>query len=278
MRYTCFIPVSTFPDVTSRASVALGMAIAARLDARFHALIHEVDIAPVGNVLADLAVNVTAMSQRAEAGSKAAAEEFTVWLNERANTLHRPIVVETIRCRPEALIDHWIIPARTNDLTLMAAPQNQQEQALAMELIFANGGPVLLVPDDAAPGVNDAMNICIAWDGGRAAARAVRDAMPLLSAAGTVSIVVIEDDKHIEGNSAEALRHWLDHRGIETRLLIRSRGTVPIGQTLQAAALANGADMLVMGAYGHSRLRQLILGGATRSMFEHARLPIFTVH
>lgn len=278
MSYDCFVPVSTFPDVTPRAALARGMAIAARLDARFHAAVHEVDIAPVSNVLADLAANVTAMSDRAEAASKAAASDITVWLKDRASVLGKPVCIDRVRCRPEALIDHWIIPARTSDLTMLAAPQTDQQQALAVDLIFTIGGPVLLVPDAEAPPVNDVFGVCIAWDGGRAAARAVRDAMPFLSAAGDVSIVVISDDKHIEGKSASALTHWLGHRGITSRLLTRSRGTVPVGETIQAAALAAGADLLVMGAYGHSRLRELVLGGATRSILEHARLPILTTH
>lgn len=278
MSHDCFLPIATFPDATPRQAISLGMAIAARIDARFCASVHEVDIAPVSNVLADMAINVTAMSERAEADSKTTAGVMAQWLKQQADELAKPISIQRIRCRPEDLIDNWIVPSRTNDLTILAAPGSDQQEAMVIDLVFANGGPALIVPDIEVPATDEVFGVCIAWDAGRAAARAVRDAMPFLKAAKDVSIVVVDDDKAIEGKSAMALSHWLGHHGIASRLLTRSRGTVPVGETLQAAALAAGADMLVMGAYGHSRVRELVLGGATRSILEHTRLPILTTH
>jgi len=278
MSYDCFVPIATFPDATPRQALTLGMAIAARADARFHAAIHEVDIAPVGNLLADMTINVTEMSERAEASSKSKADELTHWVKQHATELGKQITTQRIRCRPEDLIDHWIVPSRTSDLTILTAPGNEQQEAMVIDLIFANGGPALLVPDLEVPPTDHVFGVCIAWDGSRAAARAVRDAMPFLKIAKDVSIVMVDDDKQIESKSATALCHWLGHHGIASRLLTRSRGTVPVGETLQAAALAAGADVLVMGAYGHSRVRELVLGGATRSILQHARLPILTTH
>ncbi|MGV8830765.1 MAG: universal stress protein [Devosia sp.] len=278
MTYECFLPVATFPDAASNAALSHGMAIATRLGVSFHAAIHEVEMMPVSTMLAGLAVNVTAMSERAEADSKKAAKELAIWLKEQAAALKTPISIQAVNCPAEALIDQWLAPARTSDFTLVTAPQTEQQQAMVIDLIFGIGGPVLLVPDTATPDTKNAFGVSIAWDGSRAASRAVRDAMPFLSAATDVSIIVIDDDKAIEGKSASALRHWLSQRGIAARLLTRSRGTVPVGDTLQAAALAAGADILVMGAYGHSRIREMVLGGATRSILEHARLPILTTH
>jgi nucleotide-binding universal stress UspA family protein len=91
-------------------------------------------------------------------------------------------------------------------------------------------------------------------------------------------LVTIGDDKTIDPAGIAGVLAFLQHHGIEARHLPRSRGSAAIGETLQAVAISQNADLLVMGAYGHNRLQQLILGGATRAILHNPRLPILLSH
>ncbi len=122
------------------------------------------------------------------------------------------------------------------------------------------------------------MKVFVAWDGSRAAVRALRDAMPILVLAGSASIVTVADDKPIDDASTSGITDFLSRHGVETRHVARTRGAAPIGETLQAIAVGNDADLLVMGAYGHSRMQELVLGGATRAVLREGRLPILFSH
>jgi nucleotide-binding universal stress UspA family protein len=106
----------------------------------------------------------------------------------------------------------------------------------------------------------------------------VRDALPVLSKVGKATILCATDDKAIAASSAEALRGFLYHHGIEADTRQFARGEQLIGRALQDAAIDAGAGLLVMGAYGHSRLREFVLGGATRTALADRRLPILMSH
>lgn len=93
-----------------------------------------------------------------------------------------------------------------------------------------------------------------------------------------VSIVTVDDDKPVDVATISGDREFLAHRGIETRHVACTKGSAPIGDVLQAAALADHADILVMGAYGHSRIREFVLRGATRTVLGNTRLPILLSH
>jgi nucleotide-binding universal stress UspA family protein len=120
--------------------------------------------------------------------------------------------------------------------------------------------------------------VAVAWDGGRAGARAVRDALPLLRRAKQVRIITVGDDKPIASAGVAALQTFLTGHGIvfvhdDVELAGRS-----IGEALQAEAIRGDAGLLVMGAYGHNRVREFVLGGATRTVLGTLRLPTLMSH
>jgi nucleotide-binding universal stress UspA family protein len=121
--------------------------------------------------------------------------------------------------------------------------------------------------------------VLVAWDFSRAAARAVADAIPLLERAKHVRIVTAMGEKPVDSkHSAEELAKNLSRHGLEVELdRIESKGRT-IGETIEAHAKSCDADMLVMGAYGHSRFREFVLGGATRSLLAKPPLPILFSH
>jgi nucleotide-binding universal stress UspA family protein len=120
--------------------------------------------------------------------------------------------------------------------------------------------------------------VAIAWDGSRAAARAVRDAIPLLRQAGAVRLLTCRDDKPISTKSIDGVMALLAAHEIDVKHVPVGLAGQPVGLALQHAALAEDAGLLVMGAYGHSRLREFILGGATTSVLNAPVLPLFMSH
>jgi nucleotide-binding universal stress UspA family protein len=121
----------------------------------------------------------------------------------------------------------------------------------------------------------------LAWDGSREAARAVHDALPLLRLA-EEAIVLIVDARDLGARvgpqpGADVAAH-LTHHEVRTRVKQVRSDRLGIGELILAQAGEEGADLLVMGGYGHSRLREMLLGGVTRHMLEHTTVPVLFSH
>jgi nucleotide-binding universal stress UspA family protein len=144
-------------------------------------------------------------------------------------------------------------------------------------LIFETGRPVIFVPFGAKP-ASPPKNILVAWNNSRESARAVFDAMPLLKKAKSVTVLLVDPPSTAEQDATHAgdeIAATLSRQGIAVTVQAVPSGGTPVGTVLLNQAAETGAEMLVMGAYGHSRLRQLILGGATRQMLGSMKLPVF---
>ncbi|MEA2756193.1 MAG: hypothetical protein QOJ54_2482, partial [Aliidongia sp.] len=145
---------------------------------------------------------------------------------------------------------------------------------------LASGRPCLLVPHDVGP-ARFGSNILIAWNGSREAARATADAMPLLRAAQQVTVVQIQgavgdpfaSNLDLLAFCAHLARHEI---AIETR--IEATDGRSVAQALLSLGTEIGADLLVMGAYGHTRLRELVLGGVTREILVGMTMPVLMSH
>lgn len=170
--------------------------------------------------------------------------------------------------------------ARLADLAILLQPDYERDtfdNALPVELLFQSGGPVLFVPY-IHKGPLDFKRIGIAWDGSRLAARAVRDAAPFLSYAQEIAIISINEPSKPENPSAEDLVAHLVRRGLKARIERTSAGGVDIQPTILSVAADTGLEMIVMGAYGHSRLQERLLGGVTRDMLQSMTVPTLMTH
>lgn len=271
------IPIATYPDPTPKAGLRRALDLAATLTGRLTAVVHEVDIPPLHNILAELVLDVSAMAAEAEARSRDRGQEIVRELKHLAEFFQLPFEARTLRCRPEEAADRIAFAARTHDITLMVPGQHSAEQReVAEAVIFGAGGPAILFPEDEAPAHLRA--VVVAWDGGRAAARAVRDALPLLVHAKDVCVATFVDDKPHAASGLAELRRLLGNHGVQTRDVEGVRGAATIGDALQDLALAQDAGLLVMGAYGHTRVQEFVLGGATRTVLRHVRLPVLMSH
>jgi nucleotide-binding universal stress UspA family protein len=143
--------------------------------------------------------------------------------------------------------------------------------------VFGAGVPVILVPPSTAASSID--HIAVAWDGSRVAARALCDALPLLAAGGRVSVVTVQGEKSLSGSSmAQTLTASLERRGYTANTVNITLEGRTIAKALQDAALSEGAQLLAMGGFGHSRLRDFILGGATKGVLSDLRMAVLLSH
>ena len=179
-----------------------------------------------------------------------------------------------------------VVVAQARSADLVIAGQDNPEWALsshldvAEALVMETGRPVLVMPRNGAP-QRLGGRVVVAWNGRREAARAAFDALPLLQAAGAVRAVWINPDSEpgtAEEIPAADLCTSLARHGVKCEAAKRGVRGEAAGPALLAAAGDFDADMLVMGCYGHSRLRELVLGGATRHVLGHARIPVLMAH
>jgi nucleotide-binding universal stress UspA family protein len=177
------------------------------------------------------------------------------------------------------------VHARYVDLVILGQRNPESEDAAfermrPEQVTLASGRPILIIPYAgrfAALG----RNVLVAWNASREAARAVADAMPLLAMAETVTVLSVDPqigpDAQSELPGADIALHLARH-GVTAQIERTVSADVPIGEVLLSRVADLGADLLVMGAYGHSRTRELLLGGATRSVLASMTVPVLMSH
>lgn len=171
--------------------------------------------------------------------------------------------------------DELAMRGRLADLVIVRGSVAEGGISQAVETaMFATGRPLVIVPETLPKSLGS--SLAIAWDGSLGAARATGAALPLLRRAETVIVLTADMDK--VGTKPSALANYLGEHGIaaKTRAFLPDGGA--LGERLLGEAEAAGADMLVMGAYGHSRLREMVLGGVTESVTTASRIPVFMAH
>lgn len=164
--------------------------------------------------------------------------------------------------------------ARLTDLTVVPHPEAGEDVSSSDALhavLFESGRPVLIAPQVALPTVG--RRICVAWNGTAESAAAVLAAIPWMQKAEAVRLLSAEEYQR-RGPGARELASYLSLHDINAEIAQFRPIDKAVGAGLLAAAAEFGADMLAMGAYSHSRLRQLLLGGVTRHVLEHAALPV----
>lgn len=184
------------------------------------------------------------------------------------------VASEVFQAPGSSLIMSFAERSRTSDLVICRAadPGNALVSEVAEEMLLETGRPAIFLPaDSAAKGVLN--RVMVAWDGGAKAARAVGDAIQLLERAGSVEIVMITEDER-DRRSATALQAHLARHVPQVTLKVISPGRGRTGDVIIDCARASGADLLVAGAYGHSRLREFIFGGTTARLFNDPPCPL----
>ena len=218
-------------------------------------------------------------AQRAESekGARSAASRFDA-AAKRAGLSYE---THELSASAAGAADRFAHLARRFDLAVVGQPQPEGStmQDLILETaLFETGRPVITVPYIQKGGLKlDRVMVC--WDGGRPAARAIGDAMPLLARAKAVEVVILagERGKHDEIPGADIGQHLARH-GLKVTVNRIPLGDVDVADAILSHAADSSADFVVMGGYGHSRLREFILGGATRGMLQAMTVPTLLSH
>ena len=272
-----YMPLNTYPEAAPDAAILASVGFAASLGCGLHVSTFAVDIPPVASPLGGFLINVDGMAQAVEDRSKAECERL------------KALIEGVAKSKPETqILNHRFVvgaalgaatsEARYFDLALLPwAAETQSAQDMSQALVFDSGVPVILVPPITTMGPVD--HVAIAWDESRVAARALGDLLRILPAGGKVSVVTAHDEKALNGTGlAKTLASSLDLRGYEANAVDLTLDGRSIATALQEAALAEGAQLLAMGGFGHSRLRDFILGGATKGVLADLRLPVLLSH
>jgi nucleotide-binding universal stress UspA family protein len=271
------LTLESYPDPTSRGAIDRAVSLASRLGAHIAAVSCEVHVEIPGSFLSG-AGNVGAVVAGEAQRSKRNAQDLLATFEtsaRKSGVLHEIIHDRCLTTDlPSLLVDH----ARLRDLTIIPVPESP-DQWHAEALIFGAGRPVLVLPDAAASAELELNRIVVAWDFSRAAARAVSDAIPLLEKAREVCILTVTREKDLASrrSSSELARNLARH-GIDVVAEDVDAAGQPIGNVLAAQLAARKADLLVMGAYGHTRFREFVLGGATRSILSRPPVPVLLSH
>lgn len=278
MTRQAFLPLVTYPDPISDAVAVDAVAIAKLLDSELHALALNVDIPPVSNVLARLTLDMPEMIRQAEALSRRRGEELLAAVGVQGRHAGVTVTTGSDTAAPALLGDLAASHARYFDFGLIGLEaDNQTSRATAEAVIFGSGRPAILFPKLA--NISSFDHVAIAWDGSRVAARAVADAGLLLQRATKVSVLTVIGEKPLpEKNPGERLAEGLRKRGLAADAISIRMEDWEIGAALQDGAIAHEAGLLVMGGYGHSRVRDFVLGGATESVLGDLRLPVLFSH
>lgn len=170
---------------------------------------------------------------------------------------------------------------RYADLMIMGQPNPDEpsydgERSAPDQLVTTSGRPVLVTPYVRLPD-SIGTHIMVAWDGSSVSSRAVHDAMPLIERASMVTVLEVSNEKGGRYPGADIARHLARH-GVRVEANRDVAGDINIAETILNNVSDSGADLLVMGAYSHSRWTEMILGGVTRELMKSMTVPVFMSH
>jgi nucleotide-binding universal stress UspA family protein len=273
--------------LTNLADVESAVHGAARLarsqDAHLDVLVLGVDRTQVGySYIGSGAVLMQVGIDRAEADARALEAAVNSALMKEFSDLRSS--VEAVVTQLGALTELVAGRARFADLVVLPRPYGNgagaEAEAVVEAALFDGKAPVLVLPKDGLGAHSVPRRIVLAWNQSAEAMVATRKALPFLKAAEMVDITVVDPPSQGEERSDPGgmLCQMLVRHGVKAEVSVLARSLPKISEVLARHANDQNADMLVMGAYGHSRFREAILGGATRNMLEQAEVPVLMAH
>ncbi len=282
MTYKTLLTVATEAS-QAKAAITAAATLCAANDAHLDILALGIDRTQVGySYVGSGAVIMQAALDRAEQEAREIEAACKAAVTEQAEGLRW--AVEAAVTQLGALTDIVAQRARFADLVVLSRPygpgRGAEAEAVVEAALFEGHAPVLVLPEKGLGGAANPKRIVIAWNQSSEAMAAVRKALPFLRQAESVNITVIDPPTHGAERSDPGgmLCQMLVRHGVRAEVSVLARTLPRISDVLARHVRDQNADMLVMGAYGHSRFREAILGGATRNMLEQAEVPVLMAH
>jgi len=223
---------------------------------------------------------MTQLAEESQAQAKFAKEKFEKALSERGITSGN-VATEGVSagwCEIEGTLTQAIGEyGRVFDLIMVARDEQRtiDWKAACETALFESGRPVMVAGEAAPQSIGS--NVLVAWNGSTETSRAVAMAMPYLEKANTVKVLTVEGG-NVTGPDAERAAGQLRRHGIDVSAETFDPQGVAIGQAILDCAQKMNADLIIKGAYTHSRLRQMIFGGATSELLNNSTIPVLFCH
>jgi nucleotide-binding universal stress UspA family protein len=263
--------------------------LAAELARRHHGYLTglyaiEVAAAPIATPALGSYAEAEAVQSAIAAAREATSEVRAAAESSFRDALQRAAIQGEWRVLEDSTVELASLHARYADIAVLGQvdPDNPPANAPALpeSVLMDSGRPVLIVP---YVGHFETLgkNVLVAWNATREAARATGDALPLLTEAKTVTVLSFSPPGDIEAEGRLPASHLVEHlrrHGIAAEASTLPSGEIGVGDLILSRAADLTADLIVMGGYGHSRTREFIFGGVTRSLLQHMTVPVLMAH
>ncbi|MBV6488123.1 MAG: universal stress protein [Pseudorhodoplanes sp.] len=268
--------LSVDSDKDPAADYALSVADA--FEAHVSAVAYAYEQIIPGPVIGTIATDVIAADR---AACMKAAQNAIAKFENAAKLAGRSFDTRICQATPSEAMRDFAFAARRADLTILGQPEPDEKVGpdLILEAaLFQSGRPMLTVPYIQRGGLKLNRAICC-WDGSATAARAIGDAVPLLKKAKSIDLIVVATSKIAPDDVAGAdMGHHLARHGLNVTVKQLSSSNIEVADVILSYAADFEADLIVMGGYGHSRLREFILGGTTRDIIRTMTIPVLMSH
>lgn len=274
-----------YPAHVSDSAVDYAAKMVKVLDARASVIACGVVPKPPQRILGDSLISISGMfreeGRKSEEDAKRLVSVFVKAASARGITMGDRFCPSRPSSEVPTVLAQY---ARLHDLAILPMPEGDyvsqfDAQWYAETVMFDSGVPAMILPERPASDVAALDTVVVAWDKSRTAARSIADAIPLLKNAKSLRLLIVQGEKHIvEEPSTSLMAKHLERHGVHVAVDQVQAGDRTIGEALKMHVHSTAADLLVMGAYGHSRFREFVLGGATKSMLTHPPCPLFMSH
>jgi nucleotide-binding universal stress UspA family protein len=280
--------LDSYPQPPPTQMVEVAIALAQALKARISAMAWAPLLTGTGNLLADKLLDMPSLIiEEGKKGLTNAENALAVFQSlAESSEVFQECILERF---PRSVVDELLVrSARVRDLTIVPISRANSESKISAQfmiscaeaVVFGSGRPVILLPRECTKTGRPALaSVVVAWDGSRPAARAVADALPILEVAEQVCIFSATDRQSAEvADSAIALATNLSRHGVNAIQEQVRCDNQSVADALRACVTSHRTDLLIMGAFGHSRLREAIFGGTTRSFINDPPTSLLVAH
>lgn len=268
-----FVPMLTYPEQATPESLPLVTQLLENFATHVTYCGVEISVPDFADRWGASLVSLPQMAAELESRSR----QCAIDLLNRASSLESRLQSERLTIRA-AFSDPGPAAARQarhHDLSAFVMRERSADhQGFVESLLFGSGRPVILIPEGGK--YSAALDtVAIAWDGSPTAYRAVFDAMPIITRATNALVLTASAEKQVDKDLTSKMLAYLARHGVLAHVRAVVSSKAGIGSDLQDSARSAEAGMLIMGAYGHSRLREFVLGGATADALSAPVLPLF---